>query len=360
MSHVLEAWFRLQAMLAKEFRLLLRDPRMRFFVIVPPLLQMVVFGYASTFDVRYAAVGVVDEARGAASRALLDAVASGGHYALMRFDDMRAAGDAMTRGRVRAIIHLPANFDADAHVQIIADGADPNSAQLVLGQLAQIARAASLQATGRMPALQLEERAWYNPNLDDRWYFVPGIIANVVMIATIMLTAMTVVRERELGTLERLMVTPIGRMEFLLGKMIPVALVGLFDVALVTLVAVAWFEVPFRGSLLALFAGSTLFLMSTLGLGLLLSTYSRSQQQAMLLAVFIIMPAVILSGFAFPIRNMPEVVQWLTWVDPLRYYLVVIRDLFLKGGGIGAHLQEFASMAILGAVALGLSALRLR
>lgn len=360
MSRALEAWFRLQAMLVKEFRLLLRDPRMRFFVIVPPLVQMVVFAYAATFDVRYAAVGVVDEARDTRSRALLDTVASGGNYALVHFDQMRSAGEAMTLGRVRAIIHLPADFATDARVQIIADGADPNSAQLVLGQLAQMVRAASLQAAGITPVLQLEERAWYNPNLDDRLFFVPGIIANVVMITTIMLTAMTVVRERELGTLERLMVTPIGRMEFLLAKLIPVAIVGLFDVALVTLMALTWFEVPFRGSLLALFTGSALFLMSTLGLGLLLSTYSSSQQQAMLLAVFIIMPAVLLSGFAFPIRNMPEAVQWLTWLDPLRYYLVVIRDLFLKGGGFSAHLHEFAAMATLGVMALGLSALRLR
>lgn len=360
MKRLREAWLRLQAMLLKEFRLLLRDPRMRFFVIVPPLLQMVVFGYASTFDVRYAAVGVVDEARNTTSRALLDAVTSGGHYELVHFAAMDRAGEAITRGEVRAIIHLPLDFAAAPRVQIIADGADPNSAQLVLGQLAQITRETVLQATGRSPTVQLQERAWYNPNLDDRWYFVPGIIANVVMIATIMLTAMTVVRERELGTLERLMVTPIGRVEFLLGKMIPVAVVGLFDVALVTLVAVAWFDVPFRGSLLALFAGSALFLMSTLGLGLLLSTYSSSQQQAMLLAVFIIMPAVILSGFAFPIRNMPEVVQWLTYADPLRYYLVVIRDLFLKGVGLGAHVHEFAAMAMLGVGALGLSAMRLR
>jgi ABC-2 type transport system permease protein len=349
--------YRMRALLIKEFRLLLRDPRMRFFVVVPPLLQMLVFGYAATFDVRSAQVGVVDRAHTGESRAVLDAIVAGGHYQLVHFADMAQAADAITRGDVRAIVHLPAAFSATPQIQLIADGSDSNSAQLVLGQLAQIVRQAT--ATTAAP-VRLEERAWFNPNLDDRLFFVPGIIATVVLITTLMLTAMSVVRERELGTLERLEVTPIGRIEFLLGKMIPVACVGLFDVALVAVLAIGWFDVPFRGSLPALFAGSALFLMSTLGLGLLISTWSSSQQQAMLLAVFFIMPAIILSGFAFPIDNMPTPVQWLTWLDPLRYYLVIIRDLFLKGGGFAGHLDEFAAMAALGVGAFVLSAMRLR
>ena len=208
--------------------------------------------------------------------------------------------------------------------------------------------------------VQLQERAWYNPNLDDREYFVPGIIATVVLVATMLLTAMTVVREREMGTLERLMVTPVARLEFLIGKMIPVACIGLFDVALVTALAVLWFQVPFRGELLALLLGSVLYLMSTLGLGLLISSYSSTQQQAMLLGFFVIMPAIILSGFAFPISNMPEGVQWFTFVDPLRYFLVIIRDLFLKGSGVFDHLFEYGMMALLGTVALALSVARIR
>ena len=349
---------RLRVMLGKEFRQMLRDPRMRFFVVVPPLVQLVVFGYAATFDVRQAEVAVVDEARSSQSRALVDAVRATGHFTLQPATDMKAASDLVERSEVRAILHFPWDFDDSGQLQIIADGSDSNSAQLVAGQLSATLREHLLQR-GR-PPLELVVRAWFNPNLDDRDYFVPGIMANVVLIATMLLTAMTVVRERELGTLERLMVTPLARIEFVIGKLVPVAFIGLFDVMLVTLIAVFWFEVPFRGEPLALLFGSMLYLMSTLGMGLLISSYAGTQQQAMLTAFFFIIPMVILSGFAFPIRNMPEWIQAITWLDPLRYYLVVIRDLFLKGGGVGAHLFEYGMMALLGSTALGLSMLRLR
>jgi ABC-2 type transport system permease protein len=206
----------------------------------------------------------------------------------------------------------------------------------------------------------IEERAWFNPNLEDRWFFVPGIMANVLFVSSMMLTAMLVVREREIGTLERLMVTPVGRLEFLLGKMVPVACVGLFDVALITTVALAWFGVPLRGEISALFLASLFLLLSTQGLGLLVSSFAATQQQAMLSAMFFIMPMVVLSGFAFPIRNMPQAVQLLTWIDPLRYYLVVVRDIFLKGAGIADRPFEFAMMFVLGCVSLGIAALRVR
>jgi len=210
------------------------------------------------------------------------------------------------------------------------------------------------------PPLTVQERAWYNPNLSDRWFFIPGIIANVVTIATLLLTAMTVVRERELGTLERLQVTPISGLELIVAKLVPVAAVGLFDVGLVTWIGIEGFGVPFRGQPLALLIGSVLFLVSTLGLGLLISSYSQTQQQAMISAVFIVMPLVIFSGFAFPIRNMPDWIQALSLLDPLRYFLVVIRDVFLKGGDIVHLLPEFGAMALLGVVAMGISAWRMR
>ena len=357
---MIESLIRMRALLAKEFRQLLRDPRMRFFVVVPPLIQLMVLGYAATFDVREAQVGVVDYAHTQQSRDLLAAVTAGGHFKLHPFPDMAAAADAVDRNRMRAVIHFAADFARRPVVQLIADGSDSNSAQIIVGQLSQIIRENTQQRTGSRLPIQIQERAWYNPNLDDRDYFVPGIIATVVLVATMLLTAMTVVREREMGTLERLMVTPVARLEFLIGKMIPVACIGLFDVALVTALAVLWFQVPFRGELLALLLGSVLYLMSTLGLGLLISSYSSTQQQAMLLGFFVIMPAIILSGFAFPISNMPEGVQWLTYLDPLRYFLVIIRDLFLKGTGVLDSLFEFGMMALLGSVTLMLSALRIR
>ncbi len=348
---------RLRAMLNKEFRQMLRDPRMRFFVIVPPLIQLVIFGYAATFDVRQAEVAVVDEVNISASRELIDAVRATGHFHLHPAG-MKVATDLLERGEVRAILRFPWDFDGGGKLQLIADGSDSNSAQLVVGQLAATLREHMLQ--NAHPPIDLVTRAWFNPNLNDRDYFVPGIMANVVLIATMLLTAMSVVRERELGTLERLMVTPLARVEFIVGKLLPVAVLGLFDVVLVTAIAVGWFGVPFRGEPLALLVASMLYLMSTLGVGLLISSFASTQQQAMLTAFFFLIPMVILSGFAFPIRNMPDWIQMVTYLDPLRYYLVVIRDLFLKGGGISAHPFEYQMMALLGGVALGLSMLRAR
>jgi ABC-2 type transport system permease protein len=350
---------RLRALLAKEFRQVLRDPRMRFFVIVPPLVQLVIFGYAASFDVRQAQVGVVEQSHSQGSRELLGSVAATGHFTLHYFDNMNQARTAVDRGDVRAVIHIAARFEQEPVVQLIADGSDSNSAQMIVGELSRTLQQHARLAAAAPPLLAVEDRAWFNPNLDDRDYFVPGIMANVVLIATMILTAMTVVRERELGTLERLLVTPVARLEFLIAKMVPVACIGLADVALITGVAVFWFDVPLRGGPGALLLGSLLFLGSTLGLGLLVSSYASTQQQAMLLAFFVIMPTVILSGFAFPIANMPQEVQLLTWLDPLRYYLVVVRDIFLKGAGISDHLFEYAMMTVLACSALSLSMLRL-
>lgn len=350
---------RLRALLAKEFRQVLRDPRMRFFVIVPPLVQLVIFGYAANFDVRHADVGVIDQSHSQPSRGQLASITATGHFTLHRYADMDAARAAVDRGEVRALLHFSQSFAQDGKVQLIADGSDSNSALMIVGELGQVMRHHVQTSMGVSPPIEVVERAWFNPNLDDRDYFVPGIMANVVLIATMILTAMTVVREREQGTLERLLITPVARLEFLIAKITPVACIGLADVALITAIATFWFEVPLRGSLGALLLGSILFLGSTLGLGLLISSFASTQQQALLLAFFLVMPAVILSGFAFPIANMPEPAQWLTWLDPLRYYLVVVRDIFLKGAVVTDHLFEYGMMALLAFSALGLSMLRL-
>jgi ABC-2 type transport system permease protein len=353
-------WGRLRALLAKEFVQLLRDPRMRFTLIVPPLIQLFVFGYAATFDVRHAEVAVVNHDDSQQSRELLSSIAATGHYTLRFMPTLAAAGAAMDGGTVGVIVQIPARFSQQPRIELIADGSDPNTAQLVVAELVQVVgRYAAAQAR-YVPPVSVEERAWFNPNLEDRWFFIPGIMANVLFVSTMMLTAMMVVREREIGTLERLMVTPVGRLEFLLGKMAPVACVGLFDIALITTVAILWFGVPLRGSVVALVLASLVLLASTQGLGLLISSYAGTQQQAMLSAMFFIMPMTVLSGFAFPIRNMPESVQLLTWIDPLRYYLVVVRDIFLKGGGLADHLFEFWMMMLLGSAALALSAVRIR
>jgi ABC-2 type transport system permease protein len=351
---------RVRALLRKEFLQLLRDPRMRFVLVVPPLVQLMLFGYAATFDVRHADVAVVNYDDSKASRDILAAIAATGHYTLRLLPDMRAASAALDHSEVRVILHIAQDFSQRRALQLIADGSDPNSAQLIAGEISRIVAQASLMASGVQPAVTVEERAWFNPNLEDRWYFIPGIMANVIFVSTMMLSAMIVVREREFGTLERLMVTPVARVEFLACKMVPVACVGLFDSLLIAATAVLWFGIPFQGQLPALVGATLVLLLGTQGLGLLLSSYAGTQQQAMLSAAFFIMPMMVLSGFAFPIRNMPVFLQWLSWLDPLRYYLVVIRDLFLKGGGLFDHPFEYAMMALLGTVALAVAALRLR
>jgi len=359
-NHLLGSLIRLRALLVKEFLQLLRSLEMRFLIIAVPLIQLLIFGYAARFDVRQAGIGVVDQAMTQTSRELLAAVMAGGHFEIYAYPAMAAAAAALDRRQIRAIVRFPTDFDRHPVIQLVTDGADPNSAQMIAGELTQALLGRFQTLTNAQPALRIEERAWFNQNLDDLPFFVPGIIATVVLITTLVLTAMTVVRERELGTLERLLVTPIGRLELLLGKLIAVAVVGMVDVVLISGIAIVWFEVPLQGSFAALLVGSLLFLLSTLGIGLLISSYSHTQQQAMLLAFLVAMLIMTLSGFAFPINNMPEPIQWLSWLDPLRYYLVVIRDIFLKGSGLGDHGFEYGMMTLLGIATLLLSLLRLR
>ena len=209
-----------------------------------------------------------------------------------------------------------------------------------------------------IPVLTAQSRVWFNPDLRSRVYFVPGVIVNIIALVTIMLTAMSIVREKEIGTMEQLMVTPIRPFELIMGKLLPFAMVGIFEVALVVVAALLIFQIPLRGSILLLFGCSVLFLLSTLGVGLFISTISQTQQQAMMSSFFFFMPAMLLSGFAFPIRNMPVPVQYLTYLNPLRYFMQIVRDLFLKGVGVESLWQEMAALAIFGAAILGLSALR--
>ena len=206
----------------------------------------------------------------------------------------------------------------------------------------------------------MESRAWFNPNLDSRFYFVPGVIALLVLVISVILSSMAIVREREIGTMEQIMVSPIGRMEFILGKTLPFALIGFLDTALISLLAVFWFRVPFLGGPLVLFTATALYLMSTLGVGLFISTVSGTQQQAMMTAFFFMQPAILLSGFIYPIANMPPVVRWLTFLNPLRYFLVIVRGVFLKGTGFAVLWPQMLGLAVLGLILLGLAAAQFR
>jgi ABC-2 type transport system permease protein len=257
-----------------------------------------------------------------------------------------------------------------ARVQLLLDGTDSNTATVVLGYasriLAGFGRSVTVERVQRSTGLTPEEpltmasRTWFNPNLNSRFYFVPGVIALLVMVISMILSSMAIVREREIGTMEQIMVSPIGRMEFILGKTLPFALIGFLDTALITVLAVFWFQVPFLGSPAVLFTAVGLYLMSTLGVGLFISTLSRTQQQAMMTAFFFLMPAILLSGFIYPIANMPRVVQFMTYLNPLRYFLVIVRGVFLKGTGFEVLWPQLLGLGALGLILLSLAAAKFR
>ena len=247
----------------------------------------------------------------------------------------------------------------------IVDSSNSNTALIGLGYVNQVAavfgrdyqtdRLRRLQpaVAAGLPRIMLDRRPWYNTDISDRWFFIPGVIGNLIMVIVINLTAFAVVREREIGTLEQIMVTPIRRIEFILGKTVPFFVIGLFDAILVSVFGSLWFGVPLRGSIGVLGLGTVLFLLSVLGIGLFISTVSRTQQQAMTTAFFFFIPSIIFSGFGTPISNMPEALQWLTYLDPLRYFQEVLRSVYLKGAGLSLLWQDMAGMALLGVIMLG-------
>lgn len=361
---------RLKSMLIKEFIQVFRDPRMRFVIFVIPVFQTIVFGYAVNTDVRHVGTAVFDLDNSAESRDLTARFVKSGYFDIVEYvyRDSRAR-ELIDRGRVKVVLKMDRGFaDAlragrSAPLQMILDGTDSNTAGIVLGYAGRIAARYNelirLEQTARTsgPApktggVELESRAWFNENLESRNFYVPAVIANIVFIITILLSGMAVVREKEMGTIEQIIVTPIRRSEFILGKTVPFILIGFIDVAIITVVAAFWFHVPLRGSIPLLFVATGLFLMSSLGFGLLISTISRTQQQAMMSAFFFIFPAILLSGFAFPIENMPVAVQWLTFIDPLRYFLVIIRGVFLKGVGVKILWPQFLALFVLGGIIL--------
>jgi len=361
---------RIKHMLIKEFIQVFRDQRMRGVIFVFPVIQLLLFGYAVTIDVKNIATGIQDRDNSVFSRELVARFVKSGYFEIVAYVDSDSrVQELLDRGEAQMVLFMPKGFGAviqsgrTAELQVIVDGTDSNTAGIVLQYCAKIAGEFSRQvlvtqftkvkgATRPLPQVELETRAWFNENLISRNFFVPGVIAIIVTLLTLMLTGMAVVREKEIGTMEQIMVSPITPLEFILGKTVPFALIGLVEVVLVTFVGVSWFEVPIRGSLLLLFFCTVLYLLTTLGVGLLISTVSRTQQQAMMTTFFFFMPALLLSGLMFPIANMPEAIQWLTYLNPMRYFLVIIRGIFLKGVGADILWPHIAALAILGLVTL--------
>jgi ABC-2 type transport system permease protein len=368
-------WERIYRMLVKEFIQVLRDPRMKAMIFVIPILQLIVFGYAVTTDVDHIRTAVYDLDRSPESRALVERLTASGYFSVVaRPDSPRARDELLDKGTVAIAIQINAGYADDlrsgrpAVIQSIVDGTDSNTGTVAMDYaqrvIADLSRARAAQAADPSQAIaqpiDLRSRAWFNADLKSRNFNVPGVIGVIVMLMSLLLTSMAIVREREIGTMEQLMVTPIRPLELVLGKTLPFVLISYVDVLLVTAVGVAWFGVPIRGSLLLLLFGAGLYLMSTIGVGLFISTVSRTQQQALMSTFFFYLPAVLLSGFMFPISNMPEPVQWATYVNPLRYFLVIIRAIFLKGSGLEVLWPQFVALAVLGAALLAVSSLRFR
>jgi ABC-2 type transport system permease protein len=371
-------WERIQHMLVKEFIQVFRDPRMKALIFVVPVLQLFVFGYAANTDVRNISTAVYDLDNTVSSRELVSRFVKSGYFNVVEYISNDASErQLLDEGEVQVVLHMDNGFEGDllagrpAPFQMIVDGTDSNTAGIVLGYSNTIVhkfsqdilsqRILRLRGDVAMPGqVVLKTRTWFNENLESRTYFVPGVIALMITLLTLLLTSLAIVREKEIGTMEQIMVTPIRPVEFVLGKTLPFALISFVDLALVALAGVYWFEIPVRGSFVLLVFAMSVYLMSTLGIGLLISTVSQTQQQAMISTFFFFMPAVLLSGFMFPIANMPIVVQWLTLLNPMRYVMVILRGIFLKGVGFNILWPQIAVLAAMGTATLALASRRFK
>src|SRR3954470_2362005 len=378
-------WERMRFMRGKEFSQPFREPRMRVMLFVPPMVQLLVFGFAVNLDVDHTRIAWMDMDRTPLSRELRSRFEGSGRFDVVSQPESEEdVQRTLDRGEAQAVVRVLPSFERDVQrgrpteVQVLIDGTNSNTASLVASYAGSIiadfsgavsadrqnvrilARNPAGPVSAPVPQVVARTRVWFNPDLYSRNYFVPGVVANIIMMVTLMLTVMAIVREKEIGTMEQLMVTPIRPFELMIGKTLPFALVGLIDVALITTAALLVFHVPFRGSAALLFVCSVLFLMTSLGVGLFVSTISQTQQQAMMLNFFFTVPAFMLSGFAFPLRNMPMAVQWLTYLNPLRYFMEIVRGIFLKGVGVAVLWPQMASLAVYGATVLMLSAARFR
>ena len=373
-------WQRTGIIAWKEFIQIARDWRTLVVVIVLPVLMLILYGYAINFDLRHIALGVEDEDRSPASRRLVEAFDRGENFAVVAtLASPGSATQALDAGAVRAVLVIPRGYAADlaggrtAIVQLLVDGADSTSATTTIGYASAIVRehsgATTIAALRRLgvlvrdgfPPLEMRSRFWYNPEQKSVNYIVPGLIAVILMMLATLLTALTVVRERERGTIEQLIVSPLKAHELILGKLIPYAAIAFFDVLLVMGSGRVLFGVRIVGSIPLLLALSVLYLVAALGIGLLLSVVSPTQQTAMTAGILASqLPTLLLSGFIFPIRAMPQVVQWLTNLIPARHFLVIVRGIFLKGNNLAQLWPQALALIAIGVLMLGLASRKFR
>jgi ABC-2 type transport system permease protein len=358
------SWLRIRELVRKEFILLFRDSRNRRVLVVAPIIMLLLFGYVVNYDIRDIRVALVDQSRTKESRMIIDAVSANKIFRITHFPkDPQEVDTLLLKGKIDLGIKIGPDLSRKirkgetAEIQVIADGSMSNMASVRVAYTVMVIERLNRQLIRELHPFQMDYgkidgrvRTWYNPNLDSQHFFVPGIVAFVVMLITLLLTSIAVIKEKEAGTIEQLIVTPLKPVELIMGKTIPYIIISLTQMVVVTIIAVFWFEIPLSGSLFLLFIATCIFLLSTLGVGLFISTVSKTQQQAMMTTFFFILPFFMLSGFVFPIVNMPVVVQWLTYLNPLRYMLVIIRGIFLKGVGFDVLWHQYAAMAILGLV----------
>ena len=360
-------------LMKKELLELRKDPRLFLVVILAPIIQLNVLGYAATTDVRDIPIAIVDADRSTASRELMHRFEASANFKIVAMPGSTSEMDwYLDRGEAWMVVSIPPDYGRKVGagrpttIQLVADGTDSNStgvamgyAQALIGGYVQDLAAAAAPGVAVTALVQPEIRVWFNPRLESRDFMIPGIVALLLLVITTNLSAMAIVREKEIGTLEQLNVTPLARWELITGKLLPYALIGIIDVVLVLIVAIYWFEVPMRGSIALLFGMCLIYLLSTLGLGLFISTISKTQQQAMMTAIFFFLtPMMYLSGFIFPIENMPAWIQPLTYLIPLRYFLVIVRGIFQKGIGLEILWPQALALLAWGLAVLTLATLR--
>ncbi|MES1241518.1 MAG: ABC transporter permease [Acidobacteriota bacterium] len=352
-------------MVRKEFRQIFRDSRLRRMIFVAPVIQLLAFGYAVSTDVRNVATLVVDHDRTPASRELVEAFRASGYFRIDGYTDRPAdIVSALDHGKAVLGLVIPEGFERDAaegraSVQLLLDGTNSNLATVARGYAERIVLSQGAQPS-MTPPIDLRSRAWFNPDLDSRDYNVPAVIGALLMLICLILTSLAVVREREIGTLEQLLVSPLRPGELILGKTLPFALIGTVELVLVVTIALTWFHIPFRGNPLLLLLASVLFLFTALGTGLLISTISNTQQEAFMSGFLVFLPSLLLSGFMFPVNSMPRVFQMLTLVIPLRHYLEIVRAVFLKGAGFEALWHQLLALLVMGVALLWAAARRFR
>jgi ABC-2 type transport system permease protein len=367
---------RIQTIMVKEFKQVFRDPRMKFMIFIGPVLQVLIFGYAATTDVKNIPTAIYDLDNTPASRDVIRAFSFSRYFNIKYYVySDKEERELIDKSLVSIALRFNRGFGKDlegnkgAQMQIIVDGTDSNTGGIALSYASKIIQKYSnlvlqdranilLKNAVSFPSVDLKDRVWFNENLESRNYFIPGVIAMLVTVTSLLLTALAIVREKEIGTMEQLIVSPIKPIELILGKLAPFAVLSFIDLTFIAAVGVLWFKIPIRGSMLLLVGSTCVYLLTTLGAGLFISTISSTQQEAAM-SIFLFLPVMnLLSGFAFPITSMPKAAQYFTYIIPLRYYLEIVRGIFLKGVGINVLWPQIAALSVIGISVISLSSLR--